>query len=93
MIVSANSLATPDGLEVAWTIPLSDDPTDFDMTPDGYTAVISSVSGCSLTFIDLANRRLFPSLRTTGEIGLVRFQPLHDAARAESDSRQLIAAR
>jgi YVTN family beta-propeller protein len=32
-------------------------------------------------------------MRTTGEIGLVRFQPPHgNAARAQSDSRQLIAA-
>ena len=79
-------------LQVAWTLPLSDDPADFDMSPDGNTAAISSTSGCSLTFIDVANRRSFPALRTTGEIGLVRFQPRHDATRAESDSRQLIAA-
>jgi YVTN family beta-propeller protein len=60
--------------------------------PDGNTIAISSVEGCSITFIDVARRRAFPPLRTTGEIGLVRFQPLHDAARAQSDSRQLIAA-
>jgi YVTN family beta-propeller protein len=79
-------------MQVAWTLPLPDDPSDFDISPDGRTAAISSGAGCSITFVDLANRISFPPLRTTGEIGLVRFQPLHDAARAQSDSRQLIAA-
>jgi YVTN family beta-propeller protein len=79
-------------MQVAWTLRLPDDPADFDISPDGRTAAISSGAGCSITFVDLANRSSFSPLRTTGEIGLVRFQPLHDAARAESDSRQLIAA-
>jgi YVTN family beta-propeller protein len=79
-------------MQVAWTLQLSDDPADFDISPDGNTIAISSATGCSITFVDIANRRTFPPLRTTGEIGLVRFQPLHDAARAQSDSRQLIAA-
>jgi YVTN family beta-propeller protein len=79
-------------LQVSWTLPLSDDPVDFDMSPDGNTVAISSGAGCSITFVDVAHRQSFSPLRTTGEIGLVRFQPLHEAARAESDSRQLIAA-
>jgi YVTN family beta-propeller protein len=62
------------------------------MSPDGNTIAISSGAGCSITFIDVAQRSAFPPLRTTGEIGLVRFQPLYEAARAQSDSRQLIAA-
>jgi YVTN family beta-propeller protein len=70
-------------MQVAWTLPLSDDPSDFDMSPDGNTIAISSGAGCSLTFIDVAKRLIFSPLRTSGEIGLVRFQ---------SDSRQLIAA-
>jgi YVTN family beta-propeller protein len=78
-------------MQVAWPLPLPDDPADFDISPDGHTIAISS-GACSITFVDLANRRSFPPLRTTGQIGLVRFQPLHDAARALSDSRQLIAA-
>jgi YVTN family beta-propeller protein len=82
-----------DAFQVAWTLSLPDDPADFDISPDGNTAAISSGAGCSLTFVDLANRRTFPPVRTTGEIGLVRFQPYHgDAARAQSDSKQLIAA-
>lgn len=83
---------TLDPMQVAWTLPLADDPADFDVSPDGGTAAVSSGTGCSITFVDVANRRSFSPLRTTGEIGLVRFQPLHDAARAQSDSRQLIAA-
>ncbi|HTC88052.1 MAG TPA: hypothetical protein VK686_07120 [Bryobacteraceae bacterium] len=79
-------------MQVAWTLALSDDPSDFDMSPDGNTIATSSGAGCSITFIDVARRSAFPPLRTTGQIGLVRFQPLHDAARAQSDSRQLIAA-
>jgi YVTN family beta-propeller protein len=83
---------TLDPIEVAWTLPLQDDPADIDISPDGRTAAISSGAGCSITFVDLPNRRGFPPLATTGEIGLVRFQPLHNASRAQSDSRQLIAA-
>ncbi len=79
-------------LQVTWTLQLSDDPADFDISPDGGTIAISSAAGCSLTFVDVAARSRFDPLRTSGEIGLVRFQPLHDAARARSDSRQLIAA-
>jgi YVTN family beta-propeller protein len=79
-------------MQVAWTLPLPDEPADFDISPDGRTAAVSSSAGCSITFVDIANQRSFPPLRTTGEIGLVRFQPLHAADRAESDSRQLIAA-
>jgi YVTN family beta-propeller protein len=78
---------------IDWTLRLADDPADFDISPDESTVAISSVAGCSITFVDVANRRASPPLRTTGEIGLVRFQPPHgDAARAQSDSRQLIAA-
>jgi YVTN family beta-propeller protein len=81
-----------DPLRVEWTLPLPDDPTDFDISPDGATVAISSGAGCSITFVDVAHRSVFP-MRTTGEISLVRFQPPHgNAARAQSDSRQLIAA-
>jgi YVTN family beta-propeller protein len=79
-------------LRVDWTLPLADDPADFDISPDGSTIAISSGSGCSVTFVDLPNRRSFPPLRTSGEIGVVRFQPWHGPERAQSDSRQLIAA-
>lgn len=80
-------------LRVAWALALADDPTGFDVSPDGNTAAISSGAGCSLTFIDLPGRHVYPPVRTTGELGLVRFQPYHgDAARAVSDSKQLIAA-
>ncbi len=82
-----------DALRVDWTLPLPDDPADFDVSPDERTVAVSSGAGCSITFLDVANRSAFPPLRTAGEIGLVRFQPWHgEAARAESDSRQLIAA-
>jgi YVTN family beta-propeller protein len=82
-----------DPLRIDWTLPLSDDPADFDISPDGATVAISSGAGCSILFVDVLNHRAFPPMRTTGEIGLVRFQPPHgDAARAQSDSRQLIGA-
>jgi YVTN family beta-propeller protein len=81
-----------DPLQISWTVPLPDDPAGFDISPDGNSAAVSSGSGCSITFVDLANRHSFPPLRTTGEIGLVRFQPFHGADRAQSDSLQLIAA-
>jgi len=82
-----------DPLRVDWTVPLPDDPADFDISPDGATVAVSSGAGCSITFVDITNRRAFSPLRTTGEIGLVRFQPWHGvAARAQKDSEQLIAA-
>lgn len=83
---------TLDPIAKSWTLPLPDDPVDFDISPDGNSVAVSSGSGCSITFVDLADRRSFPPLGTTGEIGLVRFQPFHAADRAQSDSRQLIAA-
>jgi YVTN family beta-propeller protein len=82
-----------DPLAIDWSLPLPDNPTDFDISPDGTTVAISSGAGCSITFVDVAGRKAFSPMRTTGEIGLVRFQPPHgNAARAQSDSRQLIAA-
>ena len=82
-----------DRLQIDWTLRLPDDPTDFDISPDGATVAISSGAGCSIIFVDVAHHSAFAPMRTSGEIGLVRFQPPHgNAARAESDSRQLIAA-
>jgi YVTN family beta-propeller protein len=82
-----------DPLRIDWTLPLPDAPSDFDISPDGTTVAVSSGAGCSIVFVDVANRSAFSPMRTTGEIGLVRFQPPHgNAARAQSDSRQLIAA-
>jgi YVTN family beta-propeller protein len=82
-----------DPMRISWTLPLPDDPASFDLSPDGNTAAVSSGAGCSITFVDLANQRSYSPLRTTGEIGLVRFQPSHgNAARARKDSEQLIAA-
>jgi len=80
-------------LRVGWALALPDDPSSFDLSPDGNWAAVSSGAGCSLTFVDLPGKRAFSPLRTTGELGLVRFQPYYgDAARARSDSKQLIAA-
>jgi YVTN family beta-propeller protein len=80
-------------LRVDWKIPLPDDPTDFDVSPDATTVAVSSGAGCSITFVDTVNRRSFPPLRTAGEIGLVRFQPpQNNAARRQSDSQQLMGA-
>lgn len=80
-------------LRVAWTVSLADEPSGFDISPDGKTAAVGSSAGCSLTFVDLIDRQGFPPVRSTGEIGLVRFQPYHgDAARARSDAEQVIAA-
>ena len=82
-----------DPLRINWTLPLADDPSDFDISPDETSIAISSGAGCSITFVDVRNRSAFAPMRTTGEIGLVRFQPPHgDAARAQLDSQQLLAA-
>jgi YVTN family beta-propeller protein len=82
-----------DALRMDWAVRLPDEPSDFDISPDGSVIAVSSAAGLSITFVDVPNHTVVPPLRTSGEIGLVRFQPPHgDAARAKSDSRQLIAA-
>jgi YVTN family beta-propeller protein len=82
-----------DPMQLAWTLPLPDDPAGFDISPDGNTVAVSSGAASSIAFVDVPNRLCSPPLRTSGEIGLVRFQPPHgNAARAQSDSRTLIAA-
>lgn len=79
-------------LRVDCTIRLPDDPTDFDVSPDGTVVAVSSGPAHSICFVEVAQRTVIP-VRTEGEIGLVRFQPTHgDVARARTDSRQLIAA-
>jgi YVTN family beta-propeller protein len=70
-------------MRVDWELPLPADPMDMDVSPDGSLLAISYGPAHALSFVDLARRQAFPVLRTTGEIGTVRFQ---------SDSRQLIAA-
>jgi YVTN family beta-propeller protein len=70
-------------MRVDWELPLPADPMDMDVSPDGSLLAISYGPAQALSFVDLARRQAFPLVRTTGEIGTVRFQ---------SDSRQLIAA-
>ena len=70
-------------MRVDWELPLPADPMDMDVSPDGSLLAISYGPAHALNFVDLARRQAFPPVRTTGEIGTVRFQ---------SDSRQLIAA-
>jgi hypothetical protein len=81
-----------DPMRVDWTLPLPDDPADFDISPDGIPRPSAPAPDAPSLSSILPTGRSFPPMRTTGEIGLVRFQPFHGAARAQSDSRQLIAA-
>jgi YVTN family beta-propeller protein len=72
-------------MRLDWELPLPADPTDFDTSPDGSLLAISYGAAHAISFVDLAQRQAFPLVRTTGEIGLVRFQQ-------RKDSRELIAA-
>jgi YVTN family beta-propeller protein len=72
-------------MRVDWELSLPADPTDFDVSPDGSLLAISYGPAHALSFVDLAHRQAFPPVRTTGEIGLVRFQ-------RKKESRELIAA-
>jgi YVTN family beta-propeller protein len=72
-------------MRVEWELSLPADPTDFDVSPDGSLLAISYGPAHALSFVDLARRQAFPLVRTTGEIGLVRFQQ-------KKESRELIAA-
>lgn len=70
-------------MRVDWELRLPADPVDLDVSPDGSLLAISYGAAHAITFLDLAERRAFPLVHASGEIGLVRFQ---------KDSRQLIAA-
>ncbi len=70
-------------MRVDWSLPLPAEPVDLDVSPDGTTLAISYGATHSITFVDLAERKRFPEVPATGEIGVLRFQ---------SDSKQLMAA-
>ena len=70
-----------DRFAVDWKIPLSADPHDLAISPDGKTAAISS--GESVRLVDLAKRTIGAPLGSPADIGAVRFL---------SDSKWLIAA-
>jgi len=70
-------------MHVDWTLPLPAEPLDLDISPDGTVLAISYGATRSITFVDPLQRKRFPDIPTSGEIGVIRFQ---------SDSKQLIAA-
>ena len=70
-------------MRVDWTLPLPAEPLDLDISPDGTVLAISYGATRSITFVDPLQRKRFPDVPTSGEIGVIRFQ---------SDSKQLIAA-
>ena len=74
-----------DPMRVDWTLPLPEEPVDFDVSPDGATLAVSYGAARVISFIDAARHRAFPPLRAPGDIGVVRFHP-------KPDARKLIAA-
>ena len=70
-----------DRFAIDWKLPLSEDPHNFAISPDGKTAAVSS--GESVRLVDLAARRVGSPLGSPADIGEVRFL---------SDSKWLIAA-
>jgi YVTN family beta-propeller protein len=70
-----------DRFEVDWKLPLSENPHDFAISPDGKMAAVSA--GESVRLIDLAAKRIGEPLGPSADIGAVRFL---------SDSRTLVAA-
>ena len=73
---------TLEPMQVDWTLTLPDDPADFDISPDGNTLAISSGFGMLHYFRRSQEPAQLSSDGTTGEIGLVKFQPWHGADRA-----------
>jgi YVTN family beta-propeller protein len=71
-----------DPLRVDWRADLAYDPCDFDISEDGSILAISHGQAGAITFADTGRHQVFPPIRASGEIGLVRFQY----------SQQLIAA-
>ena len=87
------SCVSLDSMAASWSVSLPADPAHFDISPNGAVAAVSFQGQSSVAFVDLTQRQVHPAQGADGEIGQVRFQPNHgDAARAQSDSRQLIAA-
>jgi DNA-binding beta-propeller fold protein YncE len=70
-----------DRLAIDWKLPLSEDPHDFAVSPDGKTAAVSA--GESVRFVNLTARSVGAPLGRPADIGAVRFL---------SDSKRLIAA-
>jgi DNA-binding beta-propeller fold protein YncE len=70
-----------DRFAVDWKLPLSEDPHDFAISPDGETAAVSA--GESVRLVNLATRSVGAPLGRPADIGAVRFL---------SDSKRLIAA-
>jgi DNA-binding beta-propeller fold protein YncE len=66
---------------IDWELPLSEDPHDFAVAPDGKTAAVSA--GQSVRLVDLSTRKIGDPLGHAAEIGAVRFL---------SDSRSMVAA-
>jgi YVTN family beta-propeller protein len=66
---------------VEWKLPLSEDPHDFAISPDGKMAAVSA--GQSVRLVDLATRKMGDPLGHPAEISAVRFL---------SDSRSFVAA-
>jgi DNA-binding beta-propeller fold protein YncE len=70
-----------DRFAVDWKLPLSEDPHDFAISPDGRTAAVSA--GESVRLVNLAGPSIGAALGRPADIGAVRFL---------SDSKRLIAA-
>jgi hypothetical protein len=70
-----------DRFAVDWKLPLSEEPHEFAISPDGKTAAVSSAE--SVRLVNLAGRSLGAPLGRPADIGAVRFL---------SDSKRLIAA-
>jgi YVTN family beta-propeller protein len=73
-----------DPMRIAWTAPLPADPVDLAVSPDGVTLAVSYGAARAISFIDLAQRKVFPPIATSGEMGAIRFGPF--------DSTQVVAA-
>src|SRR5712691_6183210 len=78
-----------DPMRVEWELPLPADPVDFDVAPDGSQLAISYGEVRSISFVDVARRRVFPLVGTSGEIGLVRFQYSEQLIAANRSERML----
>jgi YVTN family beta-propeller protein len=70
-----------DRFAIDWKLPLSEDPHDFAISPDGKTAALSA--GETVRLVDLAAHSIGAPLGAPADIGAVRFL---------SDSKRLIAA-
>jgi len=66
-----------DPLRIDWSVALSADSGDMDVSGDGAWIAVSHTTARGVTLVDVARRQTFPPLSLSGDAGMVRFHSDH----------------